>query len=308
MTWFVLTVVVALIVAGSFVYAAGAAPAPAEGRFSGTRGIAFAVAGVAVSIWLLLTLFFFTFTTVAAGHVGLVKTFADYTDTMSPGWNAKLPWQTVEEADVRVQSHRILMDGQEGHGTAVSAETQPVYAVVTINYQLDPVHVLELYRTVGSHYYESIIEPRVQQVFKSMTVEYRTVDVAPNREEIRRDTQQTLDAQLEQYGVNVSDFLINDLDFAPAFVDAITEKQVATQQAEAARAKVEQAKAEADQKIETARGEAESIAIRGRALRDNPEILQLEAINKLNPNVQTIYLPSGGNVLFNLPQGTGAGR
>jgi hypothetical protein len=52
------------------------------------------------------------------------------------------------------------------------------------------------------------------------------------------------------------------------------------------------------------RGEAQSIAIRGRALRENPEILQLEAINKLNPNVQTIYLPQGGNFIFNLPSGT----
>lgn len=305
MTWFVLTVVTALIIGGAFVYSAGATSTPgATGLARAGRGTGLAVAAIAASIWLLLTVFFFTFTTVEAGHVGLVRTFSDYTGTMNPGWNAKLPWQSVEEADVRVQSHRILMDGQLGHGSAVSAETQPVYAVVTINYELDPGRVLELYRTVGSHYYDSIVEPRVQQVFKSKTVEYRTVEVAPNREEIRRDTQQTLDAQLERYGINVSDFLINDLDFAQAFVDAITQKQVATQQAEAARAKVEQAKAEADQKIETARGEAQSIAIRGRALRENPEILQLEAINKLNPNVQTIYLPSGGNFIFNLPQGT----
>ena len=306
MTWFVLTVVTALIIGGALVYSAGATAQPdATGRLARAgRGTGFAVAALAASIWLLLSIFFYTFTTVEAGHIGLVRTFSNYTGTMNPGWNAKLPWQSVEEADVRVQSHRILMDGQEGNGAAVSAETQPVYAVVTINYELDPGRVLTLYRTVGSHYYESIIEPRVQQVFKSKTVEYRTVDVAPNREEIRRNTQQTLDAQLDAYGIDVSDFLINDLDFAQAFVDAITQKQVATQQAEAARAKVAQAKAEADQKIETARGEAQSIAIRGRALRENPEILQLEAINKLNPNVQTIYLPSGGNFIFNLPQGT----
>lgn len=307
MLWFILTVVCALIVAGAFLYSAGApgVRADAGGRLRGYgRGPGYALAGIAISIWLLLTLFFFLFTTVEAGHVGLVKTFSNYTGTMQPGWNVKAPWQEVEEADVRVQSHRILMDGEQGHGSAVSAETQPVYAVVTLNYQLDPSHVLELYSTVGAHYYESIIEPRVQQVFKSQTVEYRTVDVAPNREQIRRATQQSLDAQLENYGIRVSDFLINDLDFAQAFVDAITEKQVATQRAEAARAKVEQAKAEADQAVATAEGEARSIAIKGKALRDNPEILQLTAIEKLNPNVQTIYVPQGGNFIINLPQGT----
>jgi regulator of protease activity HflC (stomatin/prohibitin superfamily) len=299
-------VIVALVVAGAFVYAAGspASESVSAGAFRGGRGVAFGLAGIAASIWLLLTLFFFLFTTVQAGHVGLVKTFSNYTGTLEPGWNIKAPWQSVEEADVRVQSHQILMDGESGHGAAVSAETQPVYAVVTLNYQLDPSRVLDLYKTVGPHYYESIIEPRVQQVFKSQTVEYRTVEVAPNREEIRRDTQQSLDSQLEQYGIRVSDFLINDLDFAPAFVDAITEKQVATQRAEAARAKVEQAKAEADQAVATAEGEAKSISIKGKALRQNPEILELTAIEKLNPNVQTIYLPQAGNFIFNLPQGT----
>jgi len=303
--WVLFTIVVALVIAGAFVYVAGSpSQSVPAGTFGGGRGVAFALAGIAASIWLLLTLFFFLFTTVQAGHVGLVRTFSNYTGTLEPGWNLKAPWQSIEEADVRIQSHQVLMDGDSGHGAAVSAETQPVYAVVTLNYQVDPSRVLDLYRTVGPHYYESIIEPRVQQVFKSQTVEYRTVEVAPNREEIRRDTQQALDAQLEQYGIRVSDFLINDLDFAPAFVDAITEKQVATQRAEAARAKVEQAKAEADQAVATAEGEAKSIAIKGKALRQNPEILQLTAIEKLNPNVQAIYLPQSGNFIFNLPQGT----
>src|SRR3712207_8320274 len=52
----------------------------------------------------------------------------------------------------------------------------------------------------------------VAQVFKSETVKYRTIEVAPNREEIRVDVQRTLDAQLEEYGINVTDFLIEDLE------------------------------------------------------------------------------------------------
>jgi regulator of protease activity HflC (stomatin/prohibitin superfamily) len=55
-----------------------------------------------------------------------------------------------------------------------------------------------------------------------------------------------------------------------------------------AQAKVAQAKAEAQQAIEQARGEAQAIALRGRALRNNPEVLRLEAIDKLNPNAQVV--------------------
>jgi regulator of protease activity HflC (stomatin/prohibitin superfamily) len=302
--WLAVTVVAALVVVGCLVAAAG----PVVLKWP-----LYATAAAAAGLWLVITLFAYTFATVEAGHVGLVKTFSDYTGTMDPGFNTKLPWQSVDEANVRVQSHTILMDGQAGRGSAVSLETQPVYATVTLNYALDPTEVLVLYRTVGSAYYDSIIAPRVAQVFKSETVKYRTIDVAPNREKIRGVVQAELDRQLDDYGVHVVDFLINDLDFAPEFVRAITEKQVATQTAEAAREKVRQAEFEAQQSVETARGEAESqlIAARaeaeatrllGRALAENPNVLQLRAIEKLNPNVQTIYLPSGNDFILNLPQ------
>jgi regulator of protease activity HflC (stomatin/prohibitin superfamily) len=307
MAWLALTVIAALVATGLLVTATGN---PQKRLF--VMG-AFATVG----LWLVITLFGFTFATIGAGHLGLVKTFSDYTGVMDPGFNTKAPWQSVDEVNVKIQSKRVVMDGQEGRGSAVSRETQPVYAIVTLNYSIVPAAALELYRNVGKAYYDSIIAPRVAQVFKAETVRYSTIEVAPNREKIRADVLRILDDQLEQYGINVTDFLINDLDFAEAFVNAITEKQVATQQAEAARAKVQQSKAEADQRIEQARGEGESVkiaaaaeaealALKGTALRQNPEVLQLSAIEKLNPNVQTIYLPSGEFIL-NLPR-PGAGQ
>ena len=296
MLWFVITAIAAIGIAGALVFSA----APEARRYALTGAV------VTALVWLGIT-FLSTVTTVEAGHVGLVRTFGNFTGRMDPGVNFKAPWQSVIEADVRLQSHQVHMDGQEGSGSAVSAETQPVLAVVTINYNVRPDCVVDLYRDVGSNYYESVIEPRVQQVFKARTVEYSTVEVAPNREEIRRQVQATLDAQLDDYCIDVADLLISNLDFAPAFVKAIEDKQVATQNALAAQERVKQATAEAAQKVEAAKGEAQSIAIRGRALRENPEILQLEAINKLNPNVQTIYLPSGGSgFILNLP--TAGGR
>ena len=76
---------------------------------------------------------------------------------------------------------------------------------------------------------------------------------------------------------------------------------------------MQQAKAEADQAIESARGEAQAqlvraraeataLELKGRALRRNPEVLRLTAIEKLNPTVQTIYVPPGGEFILPLPQ------
>jgi regulator of protease activity HflC (stomatin/prohibitin superfamily) len=107
-----------------------------------------------------------------------------------------------------------------------------------------------------------------------------------------------LDTQLDRYCIDITDVLLDDLDFDKEFSDAIVEKQVATQTALAARERVQTAKAEADQVIERARGEAQSINIKGRALRANPQVLDLTAIETFNDNVQIIYTPPGGNILL----------
>lgn len=287
MLWFIITGIAVLIVGVCLVVALDP-----ESRL-GAFGV-----GAAVGLgWIIFTVFM-TFATVPAGHVGLVREFNDYVGTMSPGVNMKVPWQSVEDANVRVQSKKVYMDGTNGTGSAVSAETQPVFAVVTLNFSVRPDCVVDLYRTVGGRYFDSIVEPRVQQVFKAQTVEYRTIEVAPSREEIRVQVQGTLDAQLDRFCIDVEDFLINNLDFADEFSKAIERKQVATQDALAAQEKVRQAEAEARQRIAQAEGEAEALRLKAQAIRDNPELIQLTMVERLSDKVQVILVPQGGNFLF----------
>jgi len=71
------------------------------------------------------------------------------------------------------------------------------------------------------------------------------------------------------------------------------------QKALQAQAKVAQARAEAEQQVARASGQAKAnlliaqaqakaLEVKGKALRDNPQILQLEAIDKLSPNASVI--------------------
>lgn len=54
---------------------------------------------------------------------------------------------------------------------------------------------------------------------------------------------------------------------------------------------------QADAKLKLAEAEAKSIQIRGQAMRENPEVLQLEAINKWNGTLPQ-YMTSGANTPF----------
>lgn len=69
------------------------------------------------------------------------------------------------------------------------------------------------------------------------------------------------------------------------------EQEVKQREAEANMLRAE-ASGQADAKLKLASAEAQSIAIRGQALRENPEVLQLESINKWNGVLPT-YMTSG---------------
>ena len=189
---------------------------------------------------------FRSFHSVDAGHVLVVRQFGEIVGQRGDGFQTIAPWQTAEDVSTQVESQRFQMDDRGGvasedaiaSGPAISEETQPVYAVVTLNYRVSDQAVQELYTDVGSAFFAKVVAPRVFQVFKNETVKFKSVEVAPNREQIRGAVQAELDRQLSGFSIDVVDFLINDLDFPEEFTAAIERKQVATQDALAARQKV----------------------------------------------------------------------
>jgi regulator of protease activity HflC (stomatin/prohibitin superfamily) len=247
-----------------------------------------------------------SFHSVDAGHVLVVRQFGEIIGQRGDGFQTIAPWQEAEEVSTQVESQRFQMDDRGGvstlessirSGPAVSVETQPVYAVVTLNYQISEAAIQRLFTEVGAGFFDKVVAPRVFQVFKNETVRYKSVAVAPNREIIRRAVQAELDRQLEGFSIDVVDFLINDLDFPDAFTEAIERKQVATQDALAAQQRVAQSRAEAQQEIARARGQAAAQRIRARSLTDKN--LQFEALQifKEHPP-QIVFLPAGqGNLL-----------
>ena len=147
---------------------------------------------------------FRSFHSVKAGHVLVVRQFGEIVGQRGDGFQTIAPWQTAEDVSTQVESQRFAMDDRGGgaaedaitSGPAISEETQPVYAVVTLNYRVSDEAVQELFTDVGSTFFTKVVAPRVFQVFKNETVKFKSVEVAPNREQIRGAVQAELDRQL----------------------------------------------------------------------------------------------------------------
>lgn len=231
-----------------------------------------------------------SFHSVPAGHEGVVYQFGNIVGQTPSGLVTIAPWRELKIANVQVQKQEFpTLD-------SFTSETQDVFISATMNYQVSPKAIQTLYRTVGPDYFNKLVPNRVNQFFKDETVKYQAVEIAPNRDKIRADVLARLKTELKPYSIQVDDLLIDNIRFSKEFTQAIEDKQIATQEAQAAKNKVAQAKFQADQIIKQAQGQAEANRLKRQTL--TPLLVQQNAIDKLNPNVQVILVPSGSNFLL----------
>ncbi len=291
MLWLVFSIVLGLLGGGGFLWAISA---PASEKVAGA-----ALGAGCLLVWIVLS-FFMSLHNVGQREVGIVYNFSGtIAGKKDPGVVMTWPWQHVKKENVGIQHEEFNLDASN---SAVSKDQQPIYARLSVNLQVDPARVVDLYKRVGPAWKKILLESRVLQDFKEITATYTTPEITNNREDLRKQTRERLAEELSQYDIRIVDVFLKNLGFSAAYSHAIELKQVQVQQALQAQAKVAQSEAEARQKIAQAKGEATAIALKGRALRNNPEILRLEAIDKLNPNASVVictgrtcpaFLPSG---------------
>lgn len=302
MPW-VISMVLAVVVCGTVVFLARLARrAAADGTPERMRAtIIMAAAGILFVLWIGLHTLSASLKTVEAGHVVVVYQFGEIVGQKGEGLQFIAPWQTVKNESVQVQRHKF------DSIAAFSKETQDVFITATVNYSVSPNAVQTLYRTVGTAWFDRLIEPRVVNFLKEETVKYATVDLAPNREAIRANVKAKLTSELAPFSITVNDLLFDNVDFRPEFKQAIEQKQIATQDALREQEKVKQKQFEAAQQVETAKGEAESTRVRaeGQSAANkllaeslSPQVIQFQAIQKLGDKIQIALIPSGQGIII----------
>jgi regulator of protease activity HflC (stomatin/prohibitin superfamily) len=276
-TWLVLTVVLAIAALAGWLFSPPS-----------LKRVAPAACGF---IWIVLTIGL-SLHTVGQRQVGIVQSFSGTIGSSykNPGVVLTAPWNHILKENVGIQKEVFDFTGPN---TAVSKDQQPVGAVLVVNYQVEPQNVVKLYKLVGPNWKTVLLDGRIPQDFKETTAQFSSPDITLQRPKLRLITLGRLRRELSPYDIRVVDVFVNNVSYSPAYTNAIEQKLVQRQKAQQAEAKVAQATAEAEQRVAAAKGEAESIDLEGRALRNNPEVLRLRAINALNPKAQIIFCNSG---------------
>ena len=238
----------------------------------------------------ILFLIFQSIGTVGAGQRGVLLEFGAVTGKIfDEGLFFKIPFvQNVIKMDVQIQKIQTAAD-------SASKELQSVDATIALNYHLSPDAVATIYQETRKRYQVRIIDPAIQEAMKAASAQFNAEELITRRSEVRDLVRRLLEEKLKPRGFSVDEFNVVNFNFSSSFNDSIERKVTAEQDALAAKNKLEQVKFEAQQRIEEAKGKAEAIRIEADALRSNPAVLELRALEKWNGILPQV---TGGAVPF----------
>jgi prohibitin 2 len=185
---------------------------------------------------------------------------------------------------------------------ALTSDGQKVDIDVTIQYHLEAGRAAEVFQKVGIDYDEKIIRPEVRSVIREVVTGYESKQLftLESRQKASKLMEETLRRKYENNFIVLDALLLRNVRFSDTYLNAIEEKQVAEQKIQKAEFEKQEAEIRKQRTIIEATAEAESIRLRGEALRENPEIVQLQFVDKMAPNINWGILPNGVTPLLNL--------
>jgi regulator of protease activity HflC (stomatin/prohibitin superfamily) len=231
--------------------------------------------GIAAVIVLVMAAIFWPFVSVHAGHVGVVVLFGQVQDAvLAPGMHVVNPMAHVIDMDVRQYQYPI--EGEVG-----TKDLQSVHGKVIVNYHPTPELMGRLYSNFGAKYDEIIIAPAVQDRMKAVTPHYNAEELVTKRADVSRQIKAAVTDAVRERSKGllvVDDVVVSDFGFAQSFKKAIEDKQVAEQLALKAERDLQRIKVEAEQRVATAKAEAETFRLKSQQI--TPQMLQMEAVQK----------------------------
>ncbi len=245
--------------------------------------------GVAILIFVVIIAASTSTYVVEPGFRGVEVTLGKVSPVFKPeGFGYKTPFITrIVPITIRQQTKELM-------AACYSSDLQQVKTELRVLYRVPEASIVKIFQDFAGDPFDSLIAPRVQEALKEVTAMQSAEQIVKKREEIK--TKALAAARLKVGDILiVEDIVIQNIDLTHELEAAIEAKMV--QEQEAAKAKFTQQKAEieATTAIIKAKGEAESIKIRGEALKLTPAFIDLQIVEKWDGKSPLVIGGNGGS-------------
>jgi prohibitin 2 len=234
---------------------------------------------------------------VEPGHRGVEVILGRVSPGYKPeGFGLKMPFVTrIVPQLIRQQTAKMTAD-------CYSSDLQQVKIAVRVLYRVPESSVVAVYRDYAGEPFDALIKPRVAEALNEITARRSAEIIVQKREEVKS---QALESARRKVGdvLVIEDLVLEDINLTDALENAIEAKMVQEQEAARSRFAQQQAQIEASTAVIKAKGEAESIALRGAALRENPSVLELQIIERWDGITPLVVGPGATGANMMLPLG-----
>lgn len=251
------------------------------------------IVGGVIAGFVILVVALNCFTTVKAGHTGVVTTMGKVEQkVLTEGLHFKIPFiQDVIQIDNRVLKSEVDC-------SSASKDLQTVSSTIALNYKVRNESSASIYQNVGLDYESIIIAPAIQECVKAVTAKFTAEELITERQSISDQMKELLNEKITSYGIDVQIFNIISFDFTAEYNAAIEAKQTAQQNALKAEQDLQRVKVEAEQTIAKAEAEAEAYKLKSQEL--TPEMLIMEYIDKWDGKLPYMVSGENGSMLIDM--------
>jgi prohibitin 2 len=204
---------------------------------------------------------------VKPGYRGIEVSLGKVSPAFKPeGFGVKAPFVTeIIPISVRQQTAEELAE-------CYSSDLQQIRVDLRLLYRIPETSVVKIFQDYDGDPFESLVAPRVQEALKEVAALQSAEQIVKNREQII-----ALTRELEH---------------------AIEAKMVQEQEASKSKYFQQRVQIEADTAVIKAKGEAESILIRGEALKKNPAFVDLQIVERWD-GIAPLVIGGKDQVLLN---------
>lgn len=245
------------------------------------------------------------------------------------GWHLVAPWNDIHYMDKTVWVYTCANSTKEGakpNADAIWAPTKDGIKMgfdVSVSWRIIADEAPWIYQNVtendggnsGRYIWleENVIRPKLKSAMALTVSNYTPIEAySTKRQNIQDDILRRITDECKQYKLKIDNVDVREVYYNDDFEKSINQKKLEEQKVltliEITKQKDEQLKqAQIDKNIaiEKAKGESESLKIKGQSITNNPKIIQLEWINKWNGQLPTYMMGSGQGVILNLQDGGG---
>lgn len=247
--------------------------------------------GVAILVFVVVLMVSSGTYVVHPGFRGVEVTLGKVSSAFKPeGFGFKAPLMTaVHPVSIRQQT-------AEENAECYSADLQQVKFELRVLFRIPESSVVRLYKEYNGDPFESLAAPRIQEALKESAALQSAEQIVKNREQIKVRSLEIARKKIGELLV-IEDIVIQNITLTAELERAIEAKMVQEQEAAKSKYVQQRAQIEADTAVIQAKGEAESIRIRGQALKENPVFVDLKIVDKWD-GLTPLVIGSGDNLVF----------